>query len=516
MKSPRCYWLKLLIGAVIVAVLMGAAGVPQIQAQDGQELVIAHPVLPTGLDPVMDGSMTASTAYMLIFDNLIGVNDTGQLVPNIALSWEAVEDTVWEVKIREGVTFHNGETLDAEDVAFSLEHAAYDEDVSKFTAQFGALIANIEVVDPTTLRIETTEPWAMAPARLVLLRVIPKDYFEEVGGAAAFSEAPIGSGPYQVVDWEVDNFIEFERFEEYWKGASGPEKVTMPLLGEQSSRVNALEAGEVDVATIIDPEQAMRLEKDGFQLVSKPTGQLFIYFFRTPMGGAIADQRVRLAINLAVDVDTIIDTLFFGTTEALQGQPAMPGIAGFNPDIEAYGYDPVEARRLLADAGYGDGLTLTLDVTSGRAPKDQEVAEIVAAMLADIGITVEINVNEWGVYLDKLFNAGMGEMWQLSLNAAPSMTLENPSFNFTTGTAHQSTADPEYDALQAKWSQTFDPEERNEVAHEMLQYIHDQAFGLFLWQVPGVHVVSSRVQGFVIGADYKIDLSEVVITSSFR
>jgi peptide/nickel transport system substrate-binding protein len=521
MNKIQHFLLKAGVGVILIVLLIVAGGpgatvpnhTPASAAQANSELVIGHPVLPTGLDPVMDGSLLASSAYLLIFDRLIEVDETGQLVPSIALSWTAVEDTVWEIKIREGVHFHNGEVLDAEDVAFSLQHAAFDEDVSLYTAQYGKLIASIDVIDPTTVHIVTTEPWALCPARLVLLRIIPKDYFEEVGGAAAFSEAPVGSGPYKVVDWEIDNFIQMERFEDYWKGASGPEKVTMRLMGEESSRVNALEAGEVNVATIIDPEQAIRLEGDGFQLISVPTGQLFIYFFRPTLGGPIADERVRLAINLAVDVDSIIDALFFGTTEALQGQPATPAIDGFNPDIAAYGYDPDRARTLLADAGYGDGITLTLDTTSGRAPKDQETAEIIAAMLADVGITVNININEWGVYLDKLFNAGMGDMWSLSLNAAPSMTLENPSFNFTSFTGHKSQADPDYDALQARWSQTFDPEERAVLAHEMLQYIHDQAWGLFLWQVPGVHVAAPNVEGFQIGPDYKIDLSNVVIRS---
>lgn len=517
----RRFLFKPAVGGVVVALLVATGNLalttpnePLVAtAQTNSELVIGHPVLPTGLDPVMDGAQLASSAYLLIFDRLIEVDETGQLVPSIALSWTAIEDTVWEIKIREGVLFHNGEVLDAEDVAFSLQHAAFDEDVSLFTAQYGKLIASIDVIDPATIHIVTTEPWALCPARLVLLRIIPKDYFEQVGGAAAFSESPVGSGPYRVVDWEIDDFIQMERFEDYWRGASGPKRVTMRLMSELSSRITALEAGEIDIATMIDPEQALRLEENGFQLISVPTGQLFIYYFRPTLGGPIADQRVRLAINLAVDVDAIIDALFFGTTEALQGQPATPAIDGFNPNIAAYGYDPDRARALLADAGYGDGITLTLDTTSGRAPKDQDAAEIIAAMLADVGITVNININEWGVYLDKLFNAGMGEMWSLSLNAAPSMTLENPSFNFTSFTGHQSQADPIYDELQSRWSQTFDLAERTALAHEMLQYIHDQAWGLFLWQVPGVHVAAPDVEGFQIGADYKMNLSDVVLES---
>lgn len=519
MRKIRRFLLKAVVGGIVVVLLATTGSLattipgetPLAAAQTSSEFVIGHPALPTGLDPVMDGGLTASSAYLLIFDRLIDVDETGQLIPSIALSWTAIEETVWELKIREGVVFHNGETLDAEDVAFSLHHAAFDEDVSLYTAQFSTLIASIDVIDPTTIHIVTTEPWALCPARLVLLRIIPKDYFEEIGGAAAFSEAPVGSGPYKVIDWEIDNFIQMERFEDYWKGVSGPEKVTMRLMTELSSRVTALEAGEVDVATIIDPEQAVRLEENGFQLISVPTGQLYIYYFRPTLGGPIADQRVRLAINLAVDVEAIIDALFFGTTQALQGQPATPAIDGFNPNITAYGYDPDRARALLAEAGYGDGITLTLDTTSGLAPKDQDAAEIIAAMLADVGITVKININERGVYLDKLFNAGMGEIWSLSLNAAPSMTLENPSFNFTSFTGHQSQADPTFDALQSAWSQAFDLTERTALAHEMLQYIHDQAWGLFLWQVPGVHVAAPNVEGFKINADYKIDLSNVVV-----
>lgn len=518
MKSVRRFLSRAIVVVVLtVLVISGILGTaPQntrVSAQEPEDLVIGHSALPAGLDPAMDGGLAANTAYLLIYDRLIEVDKTGSLVPNIALSWTPIEDTIWELKIREDVHFHNGEVLDAEDVAFSLQHFTFDEDVSRFTDQFGKLIESVEAIDSTTVHIKTIEPWALAPARLVLLDIIPKDYFEEVGGAAAFSEAPVGSGPYSVVDWEIDNYIEMERFDDYWKGASGPEKVTIRLLAEQSSRVTAIEAGEIDVATTIDPEQALRLEENGFNLVSQPTGQVFIYFFRPTLGGPIADERVRQAINYAVDVDAIVDTLFFGFTEPLQGQPATPAIDGFNPDIEAFGYDPELAKSLLAEAGYADGFSITLDTTSGRVPKDLEVAEIVAAMLADVGITVNIEVNESGVYFEKLFNGEMHEMWALALNAAPSMTLENPSFNFTSFTGHQSQADPAYDELQSEWSRAFDLDEREQLAHEMLQYIHDEAWGLFLWPVPGVHVTASNAEGFKIGPDYKLDLSNVVITA---
>ena len=158
-------------------------------AQEPEDLVIGHSALPAGLDPAMDGGLAANTAYLLIYDRLIEVDKTGSLVPNIALSWTPIEDTIWELKIREDVHFHNGEVLDAEDVAFSLQHFTFDEDVSRFTDQFGKLIESVEAIDSTTVHIKTIEPWALAPARLVLLDIIPKDYFEEVGGAAAFSEA---------------------------------------------------------------------------------------------------------------------------------------------------------------------------------------------------------------------------------------------------------------------------------------------------------------------------------------
>ena len=304
-----------------------------------------------------------------------------------------------------------------------------------------------------------------------------------------------------------------ERFDDYWKGASGPGRSLSACL--PSSRAGLPPSKRADRRSdTIDPEQALRLEENGFNLVSQPTGQVFIYFFRPTLGGPIADERVRQAINYAVDVDAIVDTLFFGFTEPLQGQPATPAIDGFNPDIEAFGYDPELAKSLLAEAGYADGFSITLDTTSGRVPKDLEVAEIVAAMLADVGITVNIEVNESGVYFEKLFNGEMHEMWALALNAAPSMTLENPSFNFTSFTGHQSQADPAYDELQSEWSQAFDLDEREQLAHEMLQYIHDEAWGLFLWPVPGVHVTASNAEGFKIGPDYKLDLSNVVITAS--
>ena len=498
--------LRWLLIFVLVSTL-AASGL--VTAQDGGgELSIAVTNLPTSLDPIKDNGLSALTTYALLYDRLIDIDATGQTVPSLATSWEPTSDTVWTIKLRDDVTFHNGEPFNADAVKFVIERALTAEGTKMASAI--EVITDVRVVDDYTVEIETSQPWSLLPSRLSRLWMYPPKYFEEVG-LDGFLAAPVGSGPYKFVEWEQDNYIVLERNENYWRETPAIDRIRLRHMPDQSARVNTIEAGEVDVAFIIDPEQVERLEGKGFQSVNQPIGQAYIYYLRTTVGGPLSDMRVRQAINYAVDVESIVDALFLGRTSVLQGQPVGPDADGFSPDIQAYGYDVERAKELLTEAGYPDGFKLAFDGTSGTAPKDKEVAEVIAAQLAEVGIDVEITLNERGVYLDKLVNANMAPMWSISLNYAPTMDLFGPLFNSTCAALHKSHCDPEFDALFDKWVGTFNAEERNQLAKELLQYYHDQALALFLWQVPGLYVVSPNVTGFAMRPDYTMDLSQTSI-----
>ncbi len=472
-----------------------------------EELVVGLTNLPLSMDPIRDGGLSALAVYSLVFDRLISVDSEGNPIPGLAVSWEAVEPTVWELKLREGVTFHNGEVFDAESAKFSIDQTRLDENSQQLSNMSN--ITDVLIVDSYTIQVVTEEPMADLPSRMVLVFCYSEKYFNEVGGGSAFALAPVGTGPFVYVDGEADNFINLERNENYWGEKPNVLKLRALHLPDATARVTSVESGEVDVAYVVDPEQATRLAEKGFNVIDKPLGQAFVYFFRTGLDTPLSNKLVRQAINYAVDKDEIVDALFYGYTSPLQGQPVGSNANGFDASIPAYEYDVEKAKSLLAEAGFPDGFTIYLDTTSGVVPKDKDAAEVIAGQLSAIGIEVVIEINERGVFFDKLFNANMSEIWSLSLNYAPTMNLQNPLFNFTCGTAHQSNCDPEYDELQAKWASEFDPELKKVYAGEALKKIHDDAYGLFLWQVPGVHVSAKALSGLVINSDYTMDLTNV-------
>lgn len=507
MKKLAARYMKGWLIVVILTFTLGNSGF--VAAQDGnQELTLAVAALPTSLDPVKDNGLGALTTYALLYDRLMDIDVTGQTVPSLATSWEPTSDTTWRLELRTDVTFHNGEPFNAEAAKFAIERAQTAEGTKMASAI--EVVTAVRVLDEFTLEIETSQPWSLLPNRLSRIWMYPPKYFEEVG-LDGFLAAPVGSGPYRFVEWEQDNFIVLERNEEYWREVPGITKITLRHMPDQSARVNTIEAGEADGAFTIDPEQVERLERAGFQSVNQPVGQAYIYFFRTGLGGPLADARVRQAINHAVDVATIVDALFLGKTSVLQGQPVGPDADGFVASIQPYSYDPERAKELLAEAGYADGFTLEFDGTSGIAPKDKEVAELIAAQLAEVGIEVNITLNERGVYLDKLSNANMAPLWSISLNYAPTMDLFGPLYNSTCAALHKSHCDPEFDALFDQWVATFDHDARNKLGEQLLQYYHDQALALFLWQVPGLYVVSPDVSGFAMRPDFTMDLSATTV-----
>jgi len=494
----------------LLVLLTGTVGIGVAEKSDAKtELVLALTNLPTSLDPLQDSGLSALTTYDLLYDRLVDIDEKGNIIPSLALSWEPTGEKVWTIKLRKNVVFHNGENFDAYTVKSVIDRALTAPE-SKQSAQV-SLISEVRVIDGYTVEIETKEPWALLVNRLSRLWMYPTKYFDEVG-PQGFSENPIGGGEYKFVKWKQDDYLVLEKNENYWrKEQSGIKKITLRHTPDITARINAVQAGEADMAFIIDPEQAVMMEGLGYKLISQPIGQAYIYFFRTTLDSPLSDVRVRQAINYAVDKDIIVNEIFMGKTRKLDGQPVGPDCSGYNPNISAYPYDVEKAKKLLTEAGYPDGFTIDFDGTAGLTPKDKEAAVLIADQLSKVGITMKITLNERGVYLDKLFNAKMAPFWAISLNYAPTMDAYRPLNNATSFTAHKSNADPEFDAKYLKWLAIFNPEEGKVISDELLQRYHDDALALFLWQVPGVYVLQPNIEGIKMRPDYTIDLTNAVV-----
>ena len=319
-------------------------------------------------------SLQSCITARLIYGQLAALNDvTGAFEPEYLEHYKLLDDGVTvEIKLKEGITFHNGETLDAHGLKKSID-LLLDSDPQKFTWSYRALQQNnykygtpnddgsrdrMTVVDDLTLHLELISPTATW-ARPFDFMVLAPNHLEAVG-LDGYLEAPVGTGPYKFVEWERDNFIQLTRWEDY----PGPKPVIKNIRivhrPEAAVRVAGLKAGEFDIITATPPENVPGLISDGFRIfVGDSTQSMYIGFNIYGRSEPLKDKRLRQVLLYAVDMDGIYETVAGGYGTRLQCQIVAPGGFGYNPDLVGrYDYDPDKAKQLLAEAGYGDGVTL--------------------------------------------------------------------------------------------------------------------------------------------------------------
>ena len=360
-------------------------------------------------DPQALNNGTTTSVLYNVFSNLVKYDDAGEIVMDLAESYELLEDQVtWEFKIREDAVFHDGTPVTAEDVAWSLTRVMTDESSSDYM-NFSPL-AEAVAVDDYTVHVVSDDPY---PIMLQLLckggaAVLPKAYFEE-NGEEAWLANPIGSGPYQLTEYVKDDHVTLVPFADYY-GEQNPdwEEVIFRVVPESSTRVGELIAGNVDAVNMVIPTEWERVNgNEGTAVVNGPSTRVYQLALKTDKGPT-ADLRVRQAIDLAIDDQTIVDTILQGAgTPMLTRVPS--GVNGCNEDLVGkYNYDPERAKELLAEAGYPDGFSMKIEAPTGRYTMDAEISQAIVAMLSQVGITVDLQLLESSAY-SNLFSAHSAE-----------------------------------------------------------------------------------------------------------
>ncbi|MEM6427848.1 MAG: ABC transporter substrate-binding protein [Deinococcota bacterium] len=391
--------LKVVKVMLVLAAVMGIA-----LAQDG-EIVVAQRVDVPTFD-VHQHSTTAVEAVLTnLFDYLIFRDVEGVLQPALATSWESIDTTSWRIVLREGVTWHDGEAFDAEDVKYTLERVANDVELA-LQGEFET-IASVDIVSDVEVIIRTAEPDPLMLSRLSRLgaSMLPEHYIREVG-IEEFSVNPIGTGPYQFVEWIRDDRVVLEAYADHWRGAPAYERVVFRAIPEDSTRVSELISGGVDIAMGVPAIDVPRIESaGGIEILPTPTPRVYLFLVNTGEDSVMSDPLIREAVDYAIDEQIIIDTLFGGFGTPTLGR-VTPGINA--APLELYGQsnaDPERARELLAEAGYGSGeLTIKLQGPTGRYPQDAEMVEVIAVLLEDVGINTEVEILEWSAYLDQIWS----------------------------------------------------------------------------------------------------------------
>lgn len=388
---------------VLGAVLLGAAVQDGALAQSrgGSVLTIALPQDVKSADLYAFNDHVSWSVYTNLYNGLFTRSTEGHIVPDLAEAYEIIDDYTWEVKIKSGVKFHTGEELTAEDVKFSLERPGQDATLLErgpYTA-----IKEVVVVDPYTVRIVTHDPHPLLLSVLGRTSAViyPKSYIEE-HGIDYFNDNPVGTGPFRFVRWVRGSEVVLEPFEDYFDGPNTDwDQVVFRAIPEPSTRVAELLTGGVDIIPGVASHDWRRIELEGgLKLVSARSNRVAHLVPKGTPDSPLADPRVREAVELAINNEVIINNMLGGKGTPLRTRLA-PGNFGANEELfDVALYDPERAKQLLAEAGYPNGLKLSMQSSAGRYPRDREVAEMVAGMLGNVGIEVTLEFPEWNTYLE--------------------------------------------------------------------------------------------------------------------
>ena len=397
-----------------VAVALGLATGGSVSAQ---ELIMGVRGGPESMDPHFSALGSHAEAAKHIFDTLVWSGTDLQIEPGLATSWEPIDEDTWEFKLREGVKFHDGSDFDAEDVKFSIERIPVVTGPTT-TEIYVRRVTGVDIVDPYTLHIHTDGQAATLPNDFIRLFIVSSeaaaDFSTPETAAEGFNsgQAAIGTGPYKYVSWEPKGDLVLERFDDYWRGEGPWERVVRKEIPNDSSRLAALKAGQVDVINYVSSVDYLALQNDP-QVQTIEGDSVYIMNLQldqrenTPMvrakdGSALdenplRDLKVRQAIDLAIDRDTMVEIVLEGL-----GKPAnqlMPeGFFGSNAEIPMPDYDPEQAKALLAEAGYEDGFEVDLYCTSDRLPGDGAICQGLGQMLTQVGIKTNVNAISKTVY----------------------------------------------------------------------------------------------------------------------
>jgi peptide/nickel transport system substrate-binding protein len=406
---------------------------------------------------------------------------------------EVIDDLTWELElVDDNIQFHNGEVLTSEHFKALLDWNLDPDNESHYYERFNT-IDEVEIIDDQTFRIHTSTPTPILPLRLVALEPTSLEHWEEVGDDGITSD-PVGTGPFIFNEWVRDEYLLLDRNPDYWKHDVQVDQVEFRYIPEFSSRLAALLAGEIEIVKDVPVDDMERVEdSDEARIEAIPSSRInYVALVNNREGSVFEDVRVRQAINYAVDVDAIIDGIFQGEATKMAGALSEVN-ANVNPDIEPYPYDPDRALELLEEAGIDPNeLEITMDAPQGRYPMDTDAAQAIAAELGRIGITVNVQFNEWGTHLDKIVNRETGDMFYLGWG--PALEAQGTIQElFVADRTYSGFGDPDLEEMINEAIQIVDPDEAQERWDEIQEIIHEEAGWLFLWQQHDIYAVANHV-----------------------
>jgi peptide/nickel transport system substrate-binding protein len=357
----------------------------------------------------------------------------------------------------------------------------------------------VEKIDDYTVKVTTPEPNALFLSIVFdAWAMIPPGYFEEVG-QDGFNEHPVGTGPYKFVEWVKGDHITYEANTDYWRGAPKIQTVIFRPIPESSTRVAAIQTGEVDIVTRLSSEEAQSLMgAPDVKIISYPQTRIWYVAFNnvtTGVGQPTEDAKVRQAMNYAVDVDAIIDALFDGFAKPATGYIAT-GELGYGI-VEPFGYDPDKALELLAEAGYPDGFDMDMACPAGAYTHFEEVCEAIVGYLGEVGININLEIMESGQYWEleaaKELPPLFGDSWS-ALGGEAFRRLMGALMGWEA--SYSSWEDETIINTLAEIKGTVDREARKKLYEDLQVYMQENPPFIYLYEPIAFEAINTRVQAY--------------------
>ncbi|MBM3514446.1 MAG: ABC transporter substrate-binding protein [Alphaproteobacteria bacterium] len=474
-----------ILACAVAACLAGSAAAES-------HLRVATYSLPGALGNV-HRSTSSSEIYIwaALFDPLTMVDDNAKAIPWLATSWESIDPLTWRFHLRPGVAFSNGEPFTSDAVVTNLEYLISPEGRRESVARVVGAIAAVRAVDDLTVDIVTKYPDIMLPSELAIARMTAPGQWRKLG-PDGFARAPIGTGPFKSDNWDA-NKIELSAFRESWIPPK-VDRLTFVKLPDPVVRAQALLSDNTDIAITVGPEEAASLAAEGHSVhISRGAGAMGLALLKD-QGGPVADRRVRLALNYAVDKQRYIDAFLDGAT--VPASQATPSFAvGFDPALKPFPYDPDRARALLKEAGYESGFTLVAESILGGSAADSAIFQAMAQDLAKVGVTLEVRGIPNAEMIRKVNYGGWaGQAYSIDFNVKPSLDAMRGFAICLTGKRYFCDDDmrPEIEAALGE----FDLAKRTAIARRLLKRLHDDPPMLFMHETIMIDGLHKRVRAY--------------------
>ena len=498
--------LMTLLGTVLSGCGDGSAAETQKSRADTNELVVG---IAQDLDDSLDPHKTvkAGTREVMfnVFEGLMKPTPNGDLTPAIAESYEVSEDRMtYTFHLREGVQFHNGKTVTAEDVVYSIQRCAAATETGIVQVEAFSVIQDIKTPDDKTVAITISEP-SNEFISYMTTAILPADYDKQ-------DTAPVGTGPFKFVSRTAQDSVVLEKFDGYWGTPAQLDKVTLKIIENADSLMMSLQSGAIDLCAHLTSTQVAQLGEN-FD-VAEGTMNLVQALYLNNAEKPFDDVRVRQALCYAVDKQEIIDLAFDGYGSPI-GSSMYPAFGKYFDDslTNYYTKDVEKAKALLAEAGYPGGFDMTITVPSNYKPH-MDTAEVLVQQLAQIGVNAAIEPIEWESWVSDVY---VGRQFQSTVvgvdasNTTARALLERFTSDYGKNFINYNNA--EYDALFRQTLTAYDDAEQTALYKQMLANLTENAANAYIQDLADLVAVRKGVEGVTFYPIYVLDLANLHYTA---